>query len=686
VTVNVSGVNDAPVTANQTFVESEDGTVSGSLADSTTDVDDAGLAYQVVADASKPKFKLGTDGSFEIDLKALGYDRLDDGESDTLSFDYLASDGEADSNVSTVTITVIGANDAPATNPDFNAASEDGPAATGNLLDNDDDADANDEMFIVDGPIHTLLYGTLQLGPQGHYSYAVTDQGLAAGDEFTDVFQYTVSDNTVSVSESLGIVVTGANDIPIAGDDTLPGPLGSTGPVAIAAAGLLANDHDVDRGTVLEVASVSVMSDLGAVVTLSGGEITYDASGVAILDTVPSGGVMADWFEYTVSDGDGGFDTARVDLSVSGRMTVANNAPLAGHESFSTNAMYAADGSIIPMEIPIALLLRNDFDPDGDPLTISGIAHSSGGSFEVVGDHILFTPTPSTGIGPVPTTLAESEPNDDFPVADFIPRIWFGPDGGGMARASYTGVGGGPDLVQFELRAGETLTIRLEETADFAFLGLTDHDNQFIAFTDGSDIVYTATRDGVHGAIVDGGGAYEISLSFNPVERAQHASFVYELADGRGGESFGSVSLAPVFTAPGQPLQAFSPLFNEWLLGGDLSDVLSTSNGDDTMTGGGGSDRFEHWSTDGRDIVTDFTPGLGGDRLAVLGTTFGSSSSNVADFVRVEESGSFFGPGSVVSVDHDGAGPAFYEQAFFLEGVTGLSASDLYASGNLVFA
>ena len=126
------------------------------------------------------------------------------------SFSYRASDGVADSNQATVTITVAALNDAPVTADDSNAASDDGVAATGNLLANDGDVDG-DTLAVGIGP-YSLTYGQLELDADGNYSYLVTDQSLGVGDERTDTFTYLASDGTTSTPGQITFQVSGANE------------------------------------------------------------------------------------------------------------------------------------------------------------------------------------------------------------------------------------------------------------------------------------------------------------------------------------------------------------------------------------------------------------------------------------------------------------------------------------------
>ena len=81
-------------------------------------------------------------------------------------------------------------------------------------------------------------------------------------------------------------------------------------------------------------------------------------------------------FDYTVSDGNGGFDTATVSVLVS-----ANTPPVAGDDEAVTD-------EDTPVYIPI---LDNDSDADGDELTVA-LGDPSNGSVVFDGEGYLYTP------------------------------------------------------------------------------------------------------------------------------------------------------------------------------------------------------------------------------------------------------------------------------------------------------
>ena len=89
-------------------------------------------------------------------------------------------------------------------------------------------------------------------------------------------------------------------------------------PLTIDDASLLANDTDAD-GDTLTISAVDATSANGASVTLNGdGDVIYDPIGAATIQALNDGETLEDSFVYTVSDGNGGTDTATVTVVVGG--------------------------------------------------------------------------------------------------------------------------------------------------------------------------------------------------------------------------------------------------------------------------------------------------------------------------------------------------------------------------------
>ncbi len=178
VKVTVSPVNDAPVAGNDSYSVDEDNKLTVLAADGVlkndSDVDGDSLAATVVNEPTKGILKLNADGSFEYTPNA--------DFSGTDSFTYKANDGELDSNVATVSITVKEVNDASTVSLNGAGTADEGDtkAYTFQIT----DPDSTNFSFVSGYPgcggAKTELVGTPQLsGNSGSFQCRFLDGGAA---------------------------------------------------------------------------------------------------------------------------------------------------------------------------------------------------------------------------------------------------------------------------------------------------------------------------------------------------------------------------------------------------------------------------------------------------------------------------------------------------------------------------
>ncbi|MDD4307913.1 MAG: GLUG motif-containing protein, partial [Thermoplasmata archaeon] len=123
---------------------------------------------------------------------------------------------------------------------------------------------------------------------------------------------------------------------------------------SVAAPGLMANDTDPD-GDLLQVISHWDPSAFGATVSVAAdGSFTYDPRNAPALISLKPGDTLFDYFDYTVSDGRSGSDSARVTVVVNG----ANDAPV----------ISTADDTVAAVNVNYTVDY-NANDPEGDTLT-----------------------------------------------------------------------------------------------------------------------------------------------------------------------------------------------------------------------------------------------------------------------------------------------------------------------------
>lgn len=189
----------------------------------------------------------------------------------------------------------------------------------------------------------------------------------AAGFVGADSFNYTVSDPSgLSASGSVSVTVQPSvnNSPPDAKDDSAS--TNANTPISIA---VLANDTDPD-GDALTITAVTTPTSGGTTQITADGQISYTPP-LAFSGTVV--------FDYTISDGHGGSDSARVTVSVS----AINRSPIAQADNATTTP-----GASVTIDV-----LANDSDPDGDPLDVVSVSQPGAGTAVLDANNtITYTP------------------------------------------------------------------------------------------------------------------------------------------------------------------------------------------------------------------------------------------------------------------------------------------------------
>jgi uncharacterized repeat protein (TIGR01451 family) len=163
------------------------------------------------------------------------------------SFTFKANDGEADSLVATISITVNGVNDAPVANDDSFNTAEDTPLSA-SVAGNDNDVDGHTITYFLQG---NVAHGALTFKSDGSFTYTP-----AANYRGADSFTYQANDGLGGVDTATGnITISAVNDAPNVTDDAA-----TTVEDAAVTVMVLTNDRDSADGGSLNPASLSVIS------------------------------------------------------------------------------------------------------------------------------------------------------------------------------------------------------------------------------------------------------------------------------------------------------------------------------------------------------------------------------------------------------------------------------------------
>ena len=346
--VSVRGVT--PTLGNQVLTVAEDTALSGNLLTSAADIDSTLLSAVIVAGPLHGTLTTNANGTFNYQ-GSKDYFGSD-------SFTYRVNDGQLDSAVATVSLTVTAVNDAPLASDVTVTALED-TATTITLAATDVDNTAAQLVFSIQSqPAH----GSLVKNLNGSYSYVP-----AANYNGADSFTYTVSDGQLTSNmATVRINVSAVNDAPVAQDLALS--LAEDGFVVINIAALT-SDVDGDALT-LTVGSAA------------NGSLTRQADGTYRYAPVANFN-GADSISYRTSDGK---------LSAAGtiRLTITpvNDAPVAANDSATV-----LQGQLVSINV-----LANDSDIDSlasslRPVIIAQPAH--GTVLVNANGTISYTPTAS---------------------------------------------------------------------------------------------------------------------------------------------------------------------------------------------------------------------------------------------------------------------------------------------------
>ena len=262
----------------------------------------------------------------------------------------------------------------PVAEDDAFITDEDTAFTTGNVLDND--TDANGDVISVSGIDTSGTVGSVTDNGDGTFDYDPNSQyeSLAAGDSAIDTFAYTVTDGDDGSDTALvEITVEGVNDAPVVAipiaDQT------ATQAIDFSLALPSGTFTDVDQGDSLTITTDDLPDWLSydeASQTFSG---TPDAEDVGTVDitvtaTDTAGESVSDTFSLQVSS-----------------VEVPNQAPTASADTVTTDEDTA-------ITIAAATLLANDSDPDGDTLTVIAVDGSStAGTVSLSGSSIIYTPS-----------------------------------------------------------------------------------------------------------------------------------------------------------------------------------------------------------------------------------------------------------------------------------------------------
>ena len=384
--VAVTVGNSSPVATNDAYTTLVDSPVSGNvLTDGTPDSDVNGDPLTVTANTnpSGGSVTVAANGAFTYTPNA-GYTGTD-------SFTYTISDGNGGVATATVSVTVAGpAGAAPVATDNVYVTDEDVAVGGNALTDGTPDSDADGDPLTVTGNT-SPLNGVVTVATNGTFTYTPNADFNGA-----DSFTYTIGDgNGGTATATVTVIVNSVNDTPAAS-------------FTHSCAGL--NCAFTDGSTDVEgaVAAWSWSFGDGAVSVVQSPAHSYAAGGTYTVS-------------LTVTDGQGATDTATQAL------TVANTAPVATADAYTTDEDAAVSGNVLTGGTP-------DSDADGDALAVTANSSPLNGTVTIAvtgaftytpavdfygTDSFTYTVSDSNGGSATATVTITVNPVNDPPVAAF---------------------------------------------------------------------------------------------------------------------------------------------------------------------------------------------------------------------------------------------------------------------------
>jgi large repetitive protein len=506
--INLTGVNDPVAALPDTRSMSEDelvingnavlgasgvGGQPGDVADPDPDGDVVSVQGVVAGPSATPvtgglgssivgtwgSLILNSDGTYSYTPDQALVQPIQAGTTVTDVFTYTVRDPAGTTATTTITISIVGSNDAINAFPDERVIPEPNPTAvaavTGQAItpsaaqialgDRGDTSIDSYPLTVVGvragvqtgtlngGQATSVLgqYGSLTLNVNGSYSYLpnANAQTIAQGQTATDVFTYSITNGQGDFATTrLTIRLVGENDPISALPDrdqiasTAIAPVTGNVVTGVAPAGSVAQlqaDPDVDVNDIKTIVGLAagvqagnltgqvgqaVLGTYGSVVLTANGQYSYtvNTTSPAVL-ALRAGETLSDVFSYTVSDGKGGFATTTLTIVTTG----ANEPPAGADKTFTISedlvaeagaplTFAAADfGFIDPDRSDVLTGFKVDSLPSSGSLTLNGVPVTVGQTISV--DQLpLLRYTPALNANR--DTLNNVHPFFDFRVID----------------------------------------------------------------------------------------------------------------------------------------------------------------------------------------------------------------------------------------------------------------------------
>ncbi|MCG7894912.1 MAG: VCBS domain-containing protein, partial [Candidatus Thiodiazotropha taylori] len=384
-TITVIGTNDNPIAEAHEVSVDESGLITGQLQASDVDLAD-GATLSFTTSSEVEGLTLNEDGSYSFDAST--YQSLGEGETEFLEVPVVVTDDQGATAETTLTITVMGTNDAPVAEAQ-QASVEEGVSVKGQLKAGDVDlAEGSLLSFSSTSEVEGLT-----LNEDGSYSFEASSyRSLGEGETEIIEVPVTVTDDQGATAETtLTITVTGTNDAPVAEAEQVAVDEGN-----FVSGQLEAGDVDLAEGSAL---SFSNSSEVDGLTLNEDGSYSFDASSYQSLG---EGETEIIEVPVTVTDDQGATAEITLTITVSG----TNDVPVAEAEQVAVDEGSFVSGQLEAGDIDLAegsaLSFSSSSEVDGLTLNEDGSYSFNASSYRSLGEG-------ETEIIEVPVTVTDDQ-------------------------------------------------------------------------------------------------------------------------------------------------------------------------------------------------------------------------------------------------------------------------------------
>ncbi len=343
-TIAINSVNDAPVVNLVETELNEDSSITIDVLANATDVEDGQLSNLEIGIAKHGTAELTSDNKI-IYTPNPDYFGTD-------SFEYSVTDSEGLATTKTLNVIINNIEDTPVVVDELSIKSAEDQSITIDIADHAFDADG-DELIVTSTT--DPANGTVTIdGSQIIYTPNSNYNG-------NDSFDYVISDGTNELTKTINLEISAENDVPI----------------------VVTSETEVqeDGAVIIDIIRDVIDSD-GDNLTIE--SISNPANGAAeIIENkivyVPKANYNGeDSLIYTISDGNGGIVTKKLDISVNS----VNDAPI----------VEVSNGDLKEDEILTINVLKGSSDIENDTLTVTEVRNVTNGYATIVNNEVIYIP------------------------------------------------------------------------------------------------------------------------------------------------------------------------------------------------------------------------------------------------------------------------------------------------------